>query len=255
MLRLHPDPDGSRRRMLASKRRPRKKAGSLLRGLLILFFAFLAITVGPVWLLGHVNPPTTSFILHARYQAWRDNREDYQTRYLWLDWEKMSPNAALAVIAAEDQLFPEHSGFDLKAIREAWRHNQTHRRVRGASTISQQVAKNLFLWSGRSFLRKGLEAWFTVLIENLWSKRRTLEMYLNIAQFGDGVYGVAAASTYLLQKSPATLSAHDAALLAAVLPNPVMLRVDKPSRYVLVRRAWILQQMQQLGGIDYLQKL
>jgi monofunctional biosynthetic peptidoglycan transglycosylase len=250
---MHPEPDRSRRRAMAITRRRRR-----VRPLPLLFAlaaGFLLLTAGPVFLLGHVNPPTTSFMLHARWDAWRAGRDDYRTRYLWLDWEKISPHAALAVIAAEDQLFPEHSGFDIEAIRKAWQHNQSHRRVRGASTISQQVAKNLFLWSGRSFLRKGLEAWFTTLIEMMWSKRRTLEMYLNIAQFGDGIYGVPAAATHLLHKPPAALRPRDAALLAAVLPNPIVYRVDKPSRYVLERRAWIERQMRQLGGIDYLGRL
>ncbi len=216
---------------------------------------FVVTTAGPVLLLRHLDPPTSAFMLRAKWQALRDGREDYRTRYLWLDWEKLSPNAALAVIAAEDQLFPYHSGFDLQAIRKAWRHNQRDGTVRGASTISQQVAKNLFLWPGRSMVRKGLEAWLTALIEMTWSKRRTLEVYLNIAQFGDGVYGVPAASTYLLRRPPGSLSAGDAALLAAVLPSPLRLRVQAPSRYVLERRTWIMRQMRQLGGVAYLEEL
>jgi monofunctional biosynthetic peptidoglycan transglycosylase len=219
------------------------------------FCVFVVMTAGPVLALRHLDPPTSAFMLRAKWQAIREGREDYTTRYVWLDWEKLSPNAALAVIAAEDQLFPFHSGFDLKAIRKAWEHNQRAGAVRGASTISQQVAKNLFLWPGKSLFRKGLEAWFTALIETTWSKRRTLEVYLNIAQFGDGVYGVPAAATYLLHRAPDSLSAGDAALLAAVLPNPVRLRADAPSGYLLERRAWIVRQMRQLGGVAYLEKL
>jgi monofunctional biosynthetic peptidoglycan transglycosylase len=205
--------------------------------------------------LRHLDPPTSAFMLRAKWQALRDGREDYRTRYVWLDWDKLSPNAALAVIAAEDQLFPYHSGFDLRAIRKAWQRNRREGTVRGASTISQQVAKNLFLWPGKSMFRKGLEAWFTALIEMTWSKRRTLEVYLNIAQFGDGVYGVPAAATHLLRRAPGSLSAGDAALLAAVLPNPVRLRAEAPSGYVLDRRAWIMRQMRQLGGVAYLEQL
>lgn len=216
---------------------------------------FLVMTAGPVLVLRHLDPPTSAFMLRAKWQALRGGREDYRTRYVWLDWEKISPNAALAVIAAEDQLFPHHAGFDLQAIRRAWKRNQRDGTMRGASTISQQVAKNLFLWPGKSMVRKGLEAWFTALIEMTWSKRRTLEVYLNIAQFGDGVYGVPAASTYLLHRPPGSLSAGDAALLAAVLPNPRRLRVQAPSRYVLDRRAWIMRQMRQLGGVAYLDEL
>ena len=216
---------------------------------------FLVMTAGPVLALRHLDPPTSAFMLRAKWQAWRDGREDYRTRYVWLDWDKLSPNAALAVIAAEDQLFPYHSGFDLRAIRKAWQRNRREGTVRGASTISQQVAKNLFLWPGKSMFRKGLEAWFTALIEMTWSKRRTLEVYLNIAQFGDGVYGVPAAATHLLRRAPGSLSAGDAALLAAVLPNPVRLRAEAPSGYVLDRRAWIMRQMRQLGGVAYLGEL
>lgn len=216
---------------------------------------FLVMTAGPVLALRHLDPPTSAFMLRAKWQALRDGREDYRTRYVWLDWDKLSPNAALAVIAAEDQLFPYHSGFDLRAIRKAWQRNRREGTVRGASTISQQVAKNLFLWPGKSMFRKGLEAWFTALIEMAWSKRRTLEVYLNIAQFGDGVYGVPAAATHLLRRAPGSLSAGDAALLAAVLPNPVRLRAEAPSGYVLDRRAWIMRQMRQLGGVAYLEQL
>lgn len=216
---------------------------------------FLVMTAGPVLALRHLDPPTSAFMLRAKWQALRDGREDYRTRYVWLDWDKLSPNAALAVIAAEDQLFPYHSGFDLRAIRKAWQRNRREGTVRGASTISQQVAKNLFLWPGKSMFRKGLEAWFTALIEMTWSKRRTLEVYLNIAQFGDGVYGVPAAATHLLRRAPGSLSAGDAALLAAVLPNPVRLRAEAPSGYVLDRRAWIMRQMRQLGGVAYLEQL
>jgi monofunctional glycosyltransferase len=159
------------------------------------------------------------------------------------------------VIAAEDQLFPFHAGFDFRSIREAIRSNERSRRVRGASTISQQVAKNLFLWSGRSYLRKGLEAWFTVLIERLWPKERILEIYLNVAEFGRATYGIEAAAQRFYRKSAARLSRRESATLAAVLPNPRVLRADRPSRYVLQRRDRIVAQMRQLGGPRYLQQL
>jgi monofunctional biosynthetic peptidoglycan transglycosylase len=250
---MHPDPDRTRRRAMARRRTSRRFRP--WRWIAAALCVFLVMTAGPVLVLRHVDPPTSAFMLRAKWRAMREGREDYQTRYLWLDWEKLSPNAALAVIAAEDQLFPFHAGFDLKAIRKAWEHNQRAGAVRGASTISQQVAKNLFLWPGKSLFRKGLEAWFTALIETTWSKRRTLEVYLNIAQFGDGIYGVPAAATHLLHRAPYSLSAGDAALLAAVLPNPVRLRADAPSAYVLDRRAWIVRQMRQLGGVAYLDEL
>ena len=153
--------------------------------------------------------PSVHQRLHAERAAERDGTRDakYQTHYDWVDLEQISPHAALAVIAAEDQQFPFHTGFDMKSIREAVRENAHRKRPRGASTITQQVAKNLFLWNGASYVRKGIEAWLTVLIEALWPKERILEVYLNIAQFGRGVYGVEAASQKFYRKPAARLSA------------------------------------------------
>jgi monofunctional glycosyltransferase len=159
------------------------------------------------------------------------------------------------VIASEDQRFPFHAGFDFRSIRAAVRASEQGKHLRGASTISQQVAKNLFLWSGHSFVRKGLEAWFTVLIEAFWPKERILEIYLNIAQFGDGIYGVQAAAHRYWHKPAIALSSSESALLAASLPNPLKLRPDRPSRYMLQRRDWILAQMRDLGGEAYLRAL
>ena len=153
-------------------------------------------------------------------------------RYQWADWEEISPQVAIAVVAAEDQKFPVHRGFDVASIKEAMRENPHRRAPRGASTISQQVAKNLFLWPGRNLLRKGLEAYFTVLIELLWPKQRILEIYLNIAQFGPGIFGVRSASEVYFHKSPSQLDLSEAALLAAVLPNPKRFRLESPSDYV-----------------------
>ena len=167
----------------------------------------------------------------------------------------MSPHVALAVIAAEDQKFLGHHGFDVESIQDAVADAQRGGRLRGASTISQQVSKNLFLWQGRSFVRKGLEAYFTVLIELLWSKGRILEVYLNVAEFGDGVFGIAAASERLFNTVPARIEADDAALLAAVLPNPSVLRIDQPSAYVRERQSWIRAQMTQLEGQGLLEAL
>jgi monofunctional biosynthetic peptidoglycan transglycosylase len=167
--------------------------------------------------------------------------------YRWVPLEAMSPHLPLAVVAAEDQRFPTHHGFDLDAIREAIETEETSGRLRGASTLSQQVAKNLFLWRGRSWVRKALEAYFTVLIEALWPKRRILEVYLNLAQLGERLYGVGAAAPQLFRKPASALSAREAATLAATLPNPVRLRADSPSRYLRARVAWIERQMGQLG--------
>ncbi len=183
------------------------------------------------------------------------SEKDYVTRYSWVDLEKISPNAALAVIASEDQQFPFHTGFDFKSIREAVRENAHRKRPRGASTISQQVAKNLFLWNGGGYVRKGLEAWFTVLIELLWPKERILEVYLNVAQFGRGIFGVEAASRAFFRKPAARLSRPEAATLAAVLPNPIRYRAERPSAYVISRRDWIMGQMRGLGGREYLEEV
>jgi monofunctional glycosyltransferase len=176
-------------------------------------------------------------------------------RYQWVPWSKMSSHLPIAIVAAEDQKFPNHWGFDLEAIGDALEENKQRSRPRGASTISQQVAKNLFLWSGRSYLRKGLEAYFTIQIELLWPKKRILEVYLNIAQFGPDIYGVGAASQAYFHKPPAELLQWEAALLAAVLPNPHRLSAKYPSEYVQQRAAEIQHQIDGLGGPGYLSDL
>lgn len=215
----------------------------------------LIVTIVPVVLLRWIPPVTSSFMIQKWITFLRSDRKEYKIKYEWTSWDKISPHAGIAVVAAEDQMFPEHFGFDLESISDALDKHSKGRRLRGASTISQQVAKNLFLWSGRSIVRKGLEAYFTVLIELIWPKRRILEVYLNIAEFGDGIYGVAAAGEAFLKKTPSKLTPSDAALLAAVLPNPVRLKAGRPSGYVNSRRLWILGQMFQLGGAAYLKSI
>ncbi len=227
----------------------------LVRGTAIALLAAVGSSVGAVLLLRWVEPWTSAFMIGTRKDALLARDFHYANDYRWVDLEQVSPHAAIAMIAAEDQQFPFHAGFDFKSIREAIRHNARSVRVRGASTISQQVAKNLFLWRGRSYLRKGLEAWFTVLIETLWPKERILEVYLNIAELGRGIYGVEAASQRYFRKPAARLTRTQAATLAAVLPNPVRFRVEAPSRYVLARRSRILGQMRALGGPAYLRQL
>ncbi len=215
----------------------------------------LLVTTTAVLLLRWLRPLTTAFMLEAAAQAWAAQDRRYHTDYQWVSLEQISPHAAIAVIASEDQQFPFHAGFDFDSIREAVRTSERGKRLRGASTISQQVAKNLFLWPGHSFVRKALEAYFTVLIEALWPKERILEMYLNVAQFGDGVYGVQAAAYRFWHKPARQLSSDEAALLAAVLPNPLRMHAERPSRYVSQRREWILAQMRGLGGAGYLRAL
>jgi len=182
-------------------------------------------------------------------------KEKKLVAYEWFGYDNISKEMALAVIAAEDQNFPDHFGFDLKQIEKALEHHQRGGRLRGASTITQQVAKNLFLWEGRSFIRKGLEAYFTVLIELLWSKERILEVYLNIVELGDMIFGVGAASQIYYKKLPARLTRNQAALLTATIPNPIRFSVRKPSAYILRRQNWILAQMSSLGGTGYIKDL
>jgi len=211
--------------------------------------AMAVISVFPVLALRWIDPPTTAFMLERRTEGLFNPTRRVSIQYDWQDLERISRNAQLAMIAAEDQKFLEHEGFDMEAIEKAIKHNERGRgSKRGASTISQQVAKNLFLWSGRNWLRKGMEAGYTVLIETLWPKRRILEVYLNVAEFGDGVYGVGAASPEFFNKSAAKLSRHEAALLAAVLPSPKRMHADRPSRYVEKRAWWIERQMMRLGA-------
>jgi monofunctional biosynthetic peptidoglycan transglycosylase len=215
--------------------------------------AFVVLTALPVLLMRWWSPFSSAFMLSASIA--HSSEKDYSTRYSWVDLDNISPNAALAVIASEDQQFPFHTGFDFKSIRAAVRENAHRKRPRGASTISQQVAKNLFLWNGGGYARKALEAWFTVLIEFLWPKERILEVYLNIAQFGRGIFGVEEASRAFFRKPAARLSRPEAATLAAVLPNPIRLRADRPSAYVMMRRDWIIGQMRGLGGREYLDEV
>jgi monofunctional biosynthetic peptidoglycan transglycosylase len=230
--------------------------GRLLRWTLLAALVFVLLSAGAVLALRYVNPPTSAFMIEAQLQAWfGDDPQPFHLRQEWRDLRDISPQAAIAVVASEDQQFPLHAGFDHDQIRKAMMDAERGRRARGASTISQQTAKNLFLWSDHSFVRKGLEAWFTVLMETLWPKRRIIEIYLNFAQFGRGIYGVQAASRHFFRHDARTLSSSEAALLAAVLPNPVRLKVDAPSRYVQGRRAEIQGQMQSLGGPYWLREV
>jgi monofunctional biosynthetic peptidoglycan transglycosylase len=187
------------------------------------------------------------FMLLERASAWTQGNRHYAIDYEWVPWSAISPQIKLAVVAAEDQNFIEHHGFDFNAMGKALEHNIEGHATRGGSTITQQTAKNLFLYPGRSYLRKILEAYFTLLIELSWPKRRILEVYLNIAEFGEGVYGVGAAARTFLGKPAARIERQEAARLAAVLPNPKRLTMDQPSTYVLKRQQWIVGQMRALG--------
>jgi monofunctional biosynthetic peptidoglycan transglycosylase len=230
-------------------KRRKGKLARVLRVLLLAVAAWAAVTVLAVVAMRWIDPPTTTFMLRDRIGGLFD--EDHQFRHEWRDWDQISKYAALAVVAAEDQRFPLHHGFDFKQIDKALADRERGRRVRGASTISQQVAKNLFLWPGQSWFRKGLEAGLTVLIELAWPKQRILEVYLNVAEFGRGTWGVQAASQKFFRKDAARLNRSEAALLAAVLPSPKRYRADNPGPYVRKRQAWIERQMVALGGTAY----
>lgn len=214
--------------------------------LLLTVLLLLIFRVAPV--------PTSSFMLQQSVAAMFDDAVP-KVRHQWVSMEAIPPQVALAAVAAEDQLFPEHWGIDRGATERAIQAALEGESSGGGSTITQQVAKNLFLWGGRSYVRKGLEWGLAVLIEILWSKERILEVYLNIAQFSTTDYGVGAASEALFHKPVAKLSESDAALLAAVLPLPEVYSVVKPSRYIQKRQRFILRQMRQLGGVTYLERL
>ena len=237
--------------MLPLFRRPPLRR--LLHSLAILVLAWLALSWLVVLVLRFVPPWTSAVMLERQLSAWVHGEKDFHLRRHWVPWTQMSRWVPLAMVAAEDQKFPYHHGFDFDSIQNAMDAADDGKRLRGASTISQQVAKNLFLWNGRSFVRKGLEAWFTVLIEATWPKQRILEVYVNIAELGDGIYGVGAASDAYFHTSPARLGPAQAARLAAVLPSPRRLHADRPSAYVQRRANWIQQQMNQLGGPGYIE--
>ncbi|PXV57226.1 monofunctional biosynthetic peptidoglycan transglycosylase [Dyella jiangningensis] len=231
----------------------RPLAARLLRSCLLLILAWLALSWFLVLVFRFVPPWTSAVMMERQLGALIHGESDFHLRHRWVPWNQVSPYVPLAMVAGEDQKFPFHHGFDFDSIQDAVDAADEGRRLRGASTISQQTAKNLFLWNGRSFVRKGLEAYFTVLIELTWPKQRILEVYMNIAELGDGIYGVGAASDAFFHVPPAQLSAAQAARLAAVLPSPRRFHADHPSAYVQGRANWIQQQMAQLGGPGYLQ--
>jgi len=210
-------------------------------------FFFMASIIGVIvfkWMPVSITP---TMIYNLPKQAW-DSKRKFRLEKDWESIDHISENVQLAVVCAEDQNFLEHSGFDLKAIKKAMKSNQKGKKIKGGSTISQQTAKNLFLLPHRNYIRKAFEVYFTFLIECCWSKERIMEVYLNIIEFGDGVYGVQAASQHFFHKDAHQLTNSQAALLAAVLPNPLKYQVDHPSPYVLKRKRWISRQMSHWGN-------
>lgn len=230
----------------------------MLRPLLLRLIKLLcwlaALSVLLVLVLRWVPPPFTALMIERKLESWHTGTAIDLQRH-WRPWNELPDDLKMAVIAAEDQKFAQHWGFDVAAIRAALAHNERGGSLRGASTLSQQVAKNLFLWSGRSWARKGLEAWFTAWIELFWPKQRILEVYLNSVEWGDGIFGAEAAAQHHFGVGAPYLSARQASQLAAVLPNPRVWSAGQPNTYVANRSTWIRQQVRQLGGSAYLRGL
>lgn len=203
------------------------------------------ISVGLTLLFRWFVPPTSAYMIQQRISG-------IPIEHRWVPMKRISPYAALAVISSEDQNFFNHRGVDLKAIGDAIEESLSRNRLRGASTISQQVVKNLYLWPGKSYLRKGVEIYFTLIMEVLWPKERILEVYLNIAEMGRGVFGLEAAARRYFHKPAMGLNRWEAATLAAVLPSPKRMFADRPSDYVRSRARQIMKQMDALGGIGFL---
>jgi len=217
-----------------------------------LVLLFFGSTIGITLLYSFLPVPITPLMVERFFQQAGDPTRDVQFKKDWISFKEISPQLQLAVVCAEDQEFLEHSGFDFEAIEKAYKHNQKSKRKRGASTISQQTAKNVFLWPARSWMRKGLEVYFTFLIEVIWSKERIMTVYLNVIEFGDGIYGAEAASQHFYGVSAKSLNRDQAAMFAAVLPSPLRYSVKNPQANVRERQRWIMSQMRMWGGrIDY----
>lgn len=226
-------------------RRPLFYAAGIFGLLLLGFLIFLSSVLVLRW----YNPPATSFTLQENWEEMDQDR--YDLRDYWVSFDELPEHLIWAVIASEDQLFWEHRGFDIEAIQEAWEERQEGEGIRGASTISQQVAKNIYLSPAHSFFRKGVEAVITVFIELFWPKERIIEVYLNIAEFGPGIFGIGKASEIFFDQPVTALEPEMSAKLAAVLPSPKRMRVSPPSPFAEQRSEWILRQMTHLTGIAW----
>jgi monofunctional biosynthetic peptidoglycan transglycosylase len=217
-----------------------------------IFIVFIVVSIVWVVILRFLPVWVTPYMISSKIEAFRQD-EDTEIFHDWEPYENISKEVALAVVASEDQNFPKHWGFDFDQIYNAV--TEKRERARGASTISQQVAKNVFLWHGRSYIRKALEVYFTILIEVIWDKERILEVYLNVAEMGKMTFGVEAASLRYYNKSAKKLTRHEAARIAAVLPNPIRFSIKNPSAYVNKRTGQIVRQMRYLGGQKYIEGL
>jgi len=212
---------------------------------------FFIISIGLTVIYRFVPIPVTPLmVIRLWEQAW-DEKKEVRLYKDWVSMDKISKHMPQAVYGAEDQKFLEHNGFDWKAMEEAWEKNKKGKRIKGASTISQQTAKNVFLWPSRNLVRKGLEAYFTFLIETIWSKERIMEVYLNVIEMGPGIYGIEAASQTFYNRPASKLTRQQAAMIAAVLPNPIRWSPAKPTGYIRGRQSWILRQMNNLAPLGY----
>ncbi|TGV02212.1 monofunctional biosynthetic peptidoglycan transglycosylase [Flavivirga rizhaonensis] len=214
---------------------------------------FIVLSIGLVFLYKWVPVPATPLMI-IRYFETSDVKKETLWKHDWVSIDNISKNLQLAVICSEDQNFLTHKGFDIKAIEKAYDNNKRGKKLKGASTISQQTAKNVFLWPQRSWLRKGLEAYFTFLIEWMWSKEHIIEVYLNSIEMGLGVYGAEEASQYWFKKPASKLSQLEAAAIAAILPNPRVYIASPASNYIQARKVWIVKQMNYFGPLDYSKK-
>lgn len=212
---------------------------------------FFGLSIGLVILYRFVPVPITPLMVIRLVEQSFDPKKDVRLYKDWVSINEMSRHAPQAVYAAEDQKFMDHNGFDIEAMEKAWENNKKGKRIKGASTITQQTVKNVFLWPSRSYVRKGLEAYFTVLVELIWSKERIIEVYLNVIEMGNGIYGIEAASQTFFNKSASKLSQSQAALIAAVLPNPRRWSPAKPTGYIRGRQAWIVRQMNNLEPLGF----
>lgn len=225
----------------------------LYRFIVKLLFWCIVLSVGLVVLFKYVPVPVTPLMM-IRYFEETNKQPQKLWKHDWISIDNISKKMQLAVVCSEDQKFLKHNGFDIDAIEKAYINNKTKKRLRGGSTISQQTAKNVFLWPKRSWLRKGLEAYFTFLIEKIWNKKRILEVYLNSIEMGKGIYGVEAAAQYWFKKPAEELTSYEAAAIAAILPNPRTYCPNPVTTYIQKRKLWIISQMRLYGNLDFKEK-
>lgn len=238
----------AKRKTNNQKKQPLIKRIGLIVGKVLLWFFLVSV----IWVLAYrfINPPVTLLMIQRNWERKAADKPG-KIEKKWVKFEDISDNMKRAAVSAEDQLFLQHMGFDIKAIEKAYANNAKGKKVKGGSTISQQTAKNVFLWPGRSYIRKAFEAYFTLLIELLWSKERILEVYLNVIEMGDGIYGAEAAAQAYYHKSCTNLNRSEAALIAACFPNPLRWTPKRPTGYIRHRQYLIMRNMKRLGPLDF----